>query len=146
MSNVSYIPEGVHTVTPYFLVPDGEAFMDFLKRVFDAEPGFVSKDPGGRIMHAEMKIGDSRIELGEGNSQWPAMKLNLHVYVPDSDEVYRRAMAAGAKSLREVRDEFYGDRTGGVEDPAGNIWWIATHKEDVTPEEMDRRMAAMKGA
>jgi len=141
MSVVSYIPEGFHTVTPYFIVADGPAFLAFLKQAFSAEEHFVHRTPQGRIMHAEMRIGDSIVEFGEANAEWSAMRLNNHVYVPDTDAVYRRALAAGAKSLREPKNEFYGDRSAGIEDPAGNVWWLATHIEDVTPEEMARRAA-----
>jgi uncharacterized glyoxalase superfamily protein PhnB len=84
--------------------------------------------------------------LGEGNAQWPVMRLNMHVYVPDTDATYRRALDAGAKTKREPKDEFYGDRTAGIEDPAGNIWWIATHMEDLSPAEIERRAAALPGA
>ncbi len=141
MSKVHYIPEGFHTVTPYFVVPDGPQFASFLKRAFDAEERFVSKDPGGAIMHAEMRVGDSIVEFGQANDQWPPMRLNLHVYVPDADATYRRALEAGARPVREPRDEFYGDRNAGIEDPAGNLWWIATRKENLTSEEFARRAA-----
>ena len=105
MSVVSYIPEGFHTVTPYFIVADGPAFLAFLKQAFSAEEHFVHRTPQGRIMHAEMRIGDSIVEFGEANAEWSAMRLNNHVYVPDTDAVYRRALAAGAKSLREPKNE-----------------------------------------
>jgi PhnB protein len=144
MSKIHYIPEGYHTVTPYFVVADGPAFLGFLQRVFDAQERSVFKDPAGRIMHAELHLGDSVVEFGEANSQWPPMRLNLHVYVPDTDATYRRAMEAGAKSLRDPRDEFYGERSAGIEDPAGNIWWLATRIEDVAPEEMERRAAPLQ--
>jgi PhnB protein len=146
MSKINYIPEGFHTVTPYFVVPDGPAFMNFLKRAFDAEERFISNAPDGSIAHAEMRLGDSPIEFGQANSQWPAMRLNMHLYVPDADATYRQALDAGARSIREPRDEFYGDRTAGIEDPARNIWWIATHIENVTPEELARRAAAVQTA
>jgi len=141
MSSVPYIPEGFHTVTPYFVVSDGPAFLTFLKQAFGAEERFVHRTPEGRIMHGEVRLGDSIVEFGEGSEQWPAMRLNIHLYVPDTDAVYRRALEAGAKSLREPKNEFYGDRSAGIEDPAGNIWFLATHIEDVTPEEMARRAA-----
>jgi len=129
MSNVNYIPEGFHTVTPYFVVPDGLAFAAFLQNGLGAKEISVHRDSGGRIMHAELKLGDSMLEFGEASQQWPAMKLSLHVYVPDTDAVYRQAVAAGAKTLREPRNEAYGERSAGVEDPAGNVWWIATRLE-----------------
>ncbi|MGA2131806.1 MAG: VOC family protein [Bryobacteraceae bacterium] len=141
MSQIHYIPEGFPAVIPYFVVPDGQAFASFLRRVFDAQEGFVSKTPEGAIMHAEMRISGAVIEFGQANSQAPAMRLNTHVYVPDTDTAYQRALDAGAKSVRVPKDEFYGDRTAGVEDPAGNIWWIATRVEKVSPEELARRAA-----
>jgi len=141
MGTVNYIPEGFQAVTPYFVVPDGPAFMNFLARAFGAEQISVHKTPDGAIMHAEMRLGGAIIELGQANSQWAAMRLNTHVYVPDTDATYQRALDAGAKSLRPPKDEFYGDRTAGIEDPAGNFWWIATHIENVSREELTRRSA-----
>lgn len=141
MSNVPYIPEGFHTVTPYFVVPDGMAFLAFLKGGFEAQEISIFKDPAGRIMHAQVRLGDSILEFGEANQQWPAMRLNLHVYVPDTDATYARAVQAGAKTVREPRTEFYGERSAGVEDPAGNMWWIATVVEVLTEEEISRRAA-----
>lgn len=126
MSNVNYIPEGFHTVTPYFIVADGRRFLEFLKAGLGAEEIEVYKDDNGRIMHAQLRLGDSMLEFGEATEQHPAMKLGLHVYVPDMDALYERAVAAGAKTLRSPRVEAYGERSAGVEDPAGNVWWIAT--------------------
>jgi uncharacterized glyoxalase superfamily protein PhnB len=143
MSNLSYIPEGFHTVTPYFVVPDGTAFLAFLKSAFGAEQISIYKDPGGgRIMHAQIRVGDSILEFGEASPQFPAMKLSLHAYFPDTDAVYRQAVAAGAKTLREPRTEVYGERSAGIEDPAGNVWWLATRVENVSDEEIARRMKA----
>jgi uncharacterized glyoxalase superfamily protein PhnB len=129
MSNLSYIPEGFHTVTPYFVVRDGMAFLAFLKDGLGAEEIAMYKDGEGRIMHAQVRLGDSMLEFGEAGGEWGPMKLNLHVYVPDADAAFRRAMAAGAKSLRDPRTEAYGERSAGIEDPAGNIWWLATRVE-----------------
>jgi len=126
MSNVNYIPEGFHTVTPYFIVKDGPAFLAFLKSGMGAEELSVYKDDKGRIMHAQLRLGDSMLEFGEATEQYPPMKLCLHVYVPDTDALYERAVAAGAKTVRSPRVEPYGERSAGVEDPAGNQWWIAT--------------------
>ncbi len=89
-----------------------------------------------------MKIGDSIIMMGEAAGQWKPLPSMLYVYVPDTDATYQRALQAGGRTLREPRDEFYGDRTAGVEDPCGNQWWIGTHIEDVAPEEMQRRAQA----
>jgi len=137
------VPEGYTTVTPYLCVSDAAKLIDFLKQAFDAQLLFKMDGPGGRIMHAEMTIGDSRIMLGqpEPGKETHAM---IHLYMPDADASYKRALAAGATSVREPADQFYGDRSGGVRDEFGNQWHIATHIEDVSPEEMDRRMAKMK--
>lgn len=129
MSNVNYIPEGYHTVTPYFIVADGPAFLAFLKNGLGADEISVHKDDKGRVMHAQLRLGDSMLEFGESTEQYRAMKLCLHVYVPDTDALYERAVGAGAKSVRPPRDEPYGERSAGVEDPAGNQWWIATRVE-----------------
>jgi uncharacterized glyoxalase superfamily protein PhnB len=126
MSNTNYIPEGFHTVTPYFIVKDGPAFLAFLKSGMGAEELSVYKDESGRIMHAQLRMGDSMLEFGEATAEYPPMKLCLHVYVPDTDWLYERAVAAGAKTVRSPRVEPYGERSAGVEDPAGNQWWIAT--------------------
>ncbi len=144
MSEISYIPEGFHTVTPYFIVPDATAFLAFLKDGLGAAEVSLFRDPGGRVMHAQARLGDSMLEFGEANAQWPAMRLSLHVYVPDTDAAFRRAVAAGAKSIRDPRTEFYGERSAGIEDPAGNIWWLATRVENVSEEEIARRAAAMQ--
>jgi len=142
MSDISYIPDGFHTVTPYFVVPDGAAFMTFLKNGLGAEEVSMFRGPDGRLMHAQARLGDSMLEFGEASQQWSAMRLNLHVYVPDTDAAFRRAIQAGARSLRDPRTEFYGERSAGVEDPAGNIWWIATRIEDISEEELNRRATA----
>jgi uncharacterized glyoxalase superfamily protein PhnB len=143
MSKINYIPEGFQVITPYFVVPDGPAFLTFLARVFDAQERSVHKTPDGAIMHAEVSLGGAMIEFGQANNQFPAMRLNTHVYVPDTDATYQRALDAGAKALRPPKDEFYGDRIAGIEDPAGNIWWIATHIENVSAEELERRTATL---
>jgi uncharacterized glyoxalase superfamily protein PhnB len=137
------VPAGYATVTPYLCVADAAKLIEFLKQAFDAQLLFKMDGPGGRIMHAEMTIGDSRIMLAqpEPGKETHAM---IHLYLPDTDAVYARAIAAGATSVREPADQFYGDRSAGVRDEFGNQWYIATHIEDVSPEEMDRRMAAMK--
>ena len=137
------VPQGYATVTPYLCVADAAKLIEFLKQAFEAQLLFKMDGPGGRIMHAEMTIGDSRIMLGQPAPGQETHAM-IHLYLPDADAVYARALAAGATSVREPADQFYGDRSGGVRDPFGNQWHIATHIEDVTPEEMDRRMAAMK--
>ena len=136
------IPDGYHTVTPYLIVKDPQVLIPFLEKAFGARLLSRHDGPDGRMMHAALQIGDSRVMMGQAAEQWPPMPCMLHLYVEDVDGLYRRAMEAGAESLREPVDEFYGDRAGGVADPAGNQWWIATHVEDVSPEEMKRRQTA----
>ena len=142
---VRAVPEGYHTVTPYLIVPDVQGLIDFLKQVFDAELRSQATDAEGRIMHTEVKIGDSVVMMSESSEAFAPMPAMLHVYLEDVDAAYQRALAAGATSLREPTDEFYGDRSAGVQDDAGNQWWIATHVEDVSEEEMQRRMEAERG-
>jgi PhnB protein len=139
---VKPIPEGYHTVTPFMLAKDAAKLIDFIIAAFDA----VQKhrhDVGGKVMHAEIKIGDSIIMLAEANEKWPASPSILYLYVNDVDSTYRQALQAGGTSLREPTTEFYGDRSCGVVDAFGNQWWIATHVEDVSPEELKRRQEDM---
>jgi PhnB protein len=134
------IPEGYHTVTPYLMVRDAQEEIDFLKNALGAtESHPPMKRPDGKIMHAEMKIGDSRVMFGEANEKWPATTGSLYVYVPDADAAYKRAVQAGGKSTVEPMDQFYGDRSGCVADPSGNTWWLATHKEDLSLAELQKR-------
>jgi PhnB protein len=100
------------------------------------------KRPDGSIGHAELKIGDSPLMLSEASEQCPATQAMIHLYVPNVDATYKKALAADATSVMEVADQFYGDRSGGVKDPAGNSWYVATHKEDVAPQELAKRAAA----
>jgi uncharacterized glyoxalase superfamily protein PhnB len=142
---VKPIPEGLHTVTPYLVVSGVARLIDFLKQAFDATEMHRSTRPDGTVMHAQVKIGDSPIMMGEVWGEFPAKTASLYLYVPDTDALYKRALAAGAVSIMEPMDMFYGDRNGGVRDFAGNEWWIATHIEDVPPAELERRAAeAMK--
>ncbi len=138
---VQPIPEGYHSVTPYLVMDGADEVLRFVKQVFDAEERFRMDAPGGKIGHAEVRIGDSIVMVadapatGDGGTM-PGM---LHVYVADVDTTYRKAIEAGAVSLRESEDQFYGDRVGGVKDSVGNQWWIGTHIEDVSPEDMATR-------
>lgn len=141
-TKVNPIPPGFHTVTPYLIVQGAERLIEFLKQAFGAEEIFRTNQPDGTVGHTQMQISDSMIELAEGNERWKALPCALHLYVPDTDATYRRAMAAGATSLIEPEDAFYGDRTAGVADPSGNQWFIATRQEDLTHEEMTRRAQA----
>jgi len=134
------VPEGFHTVTPYLMVRDAQATIDFLKKAFGAEESLPPmRGPDGKIMHADVKIGDSHVMLGEGNDEWPASPSALYLYVSDADAVYKQALAAGAKSTMAPMDQFYGDRSGCVKDSNGNLWWIATHKEDLSIAELKKR-------
>jgi uncharacterized glyoxalase superfamily protein PhnB len=141
-ARVRAIPEGYHTVTPYLIVEGASRLIDFMKQAFDAREVERMAMPDGTIRHAEVKVGDSMIMMGDAGGDWKAMPASLYLYVDDADATYRRALQAGATSLMEPADQFYGDRNAGVKDPVGNIWWIATHKEDVAPEEIKRRAAA----
>lgn len=141
---VKPIPEGYHTVTPYLVVPGVAKLIDFLEQAFGAQEKERHARPDGAIMHAEVKIGDSIVMMGEPMGEFKAIPAALYLYVEDVDAVYKRALEAGATSVMEPADQFYGDRNGGVKDPAGNLWWIATHIEDVSPEELARRAAALK--
>ena len=139
---VQPVPKGYHTVTPYLIVDDVAELIEFLQRAFDAEETERIPGPDGSVMHAEVRIGDSMVMLGAEREEWKAMPSMIHLYVPDADAVYAQAIAAGATSVQALADQFYGDRSGGVRGPQGNLWWISTHVEDVSPEEMEKRMAA----
>ena len=139
---VKPVPDGYHTVTPYLTVDDAAIQIEFLKSAFNAQVKYEMKDDKGNIRHAEVTIGDSVLMIGQTRDEWKSRPMSFYLYVPDVDAMYKSAVTAGGKSLQEVTTQFYGDRSGGVEDPQGNYWWIATHVEDVSPEEMGRRMKA----
>jgi PhnB protein len=141
------IPDGYHTITPALTVKDGGQAIEFYKRALGAEEIMQVPGPDGRLMHAEMKIGDSRFMLGEempdqgcrAPASVGAVSSSLYIYVQDVDKTFRRAVEGGAKALMPPTDMFWGDRFGQVEDPSGHRWGLATHKEDPSPEEMARR-------
>ena len=139
---VDPIPDGYHSATPYLTVRGAETLLDFVKAAFDAEEISRMAREDGSLAHAEVRIGDSVVMLGEANEQWPPMPSTVHLYVGDCDATYLRALEAGATSLREPTDEVYGDRMAGVRDPVGDNWWIATHVEDVSADELERRTQA----
>jgi len=143
--SVQPIPDGSHTVTPYLVVEGIPKLIEFLKQAFGAQERGRMARPDGGIMHAEVKIGDSVVMMGEPMGDSKAKPSTLYLYVEDVDAVYQRAIQAGGASVREPADQFYGDRTGGVIDPCGNYWGIGTHIEDVSHEEMAKRFAAMAG-
>jgi PhnB protein len=137
---VKPIPDGYHSVTPYLTVQGAAKVIEFLKQAFGAEIASEPfKRPDGTIMHAEVKIADSRVMISEESEMAKATPSTLYLYVPNVDSVYQQAVKAGGKKIMEPTDMFYGDRSGGVKDPSGNSWMIATHKEDVAPQEMAKR-------
>jgi uncharacterized glyoxalase superfamily protein PhnB len=138
------IPEGYSSVTPYLIVSDVDALLKFVKATFDAEVKEEHRLADGSVMHADVIIGGAHMMMGQANEQWPERRGSILVYVPDADATYARALQAGGRSLQEMTTQFYGDRSGGVEDPAGVAWWISTRVEDVTPEEMQRRSKARR--
>jgi len=153
MAKVKPIPEGYPQVTPYLCVDGASAAIEFYGKVFGATERMRMPEPDGKVGHAELQLGDSVIMLSD---EYPEMDLRgpkaiggtpvtMSVYVEDVDGVFDRAVKAGAKALRPVEDQFYGDRTGRFEDPFGHRWSVATHVEDVPPEEMAKRAAAMGG-
>jgi PhnB protein len=147
------IPEGYHTATPYLIVKGAAGAIEFYKKAFGATELLRMAQPDGKIGHAEIKIGDSPIMLADEFPEMGARSpqslggspVSILLYVEDVDRVFNQAVAAGAKVARPVKDEFYGDRIGGVTDPFGHQWYIATHKEDVAPEELKKRAAAAHG-
>jgi PhnB protein len=141
---VKPIPEGYRTYTPYYVVDGASEFIDFLKKAFAAEETLRMPAPGNRIGHAEVRIGDSMIMLADHNSEHGSKEMHGVLYVSDVDSVFKKAVAAGGKVSREPENMFYGDRIGAVTDRWGNTWSISTHVEDVSPDEMKRRMANMK--
>ena len=153
-TQVKPIPDGYEGATPYLCVHDAAAAIEFYKKAFGAVELMRMADPSGKVGHAELKIGGAIIMLSDEHPEMGAVgpktlggtPVAVMLYFEDVDAVAKRAVAAGGKLVRAVEDQFYGDRNGKLEDPYGHIWWIATHKEDVSPEEMDRRAAALHGA
>jgi PhnB protein len=153
-AKVKPVPEGYSTVTPYIMVKGAAKAIDFYKRALGAEEVYRLEMPDGRIGHAELQIGSSRLMLADEMPEMPDVAcrspqalggstVGLCIYIADVDTHFKRAIDAGAKVRRPVQDQFYGDRNGTFEDPFGHIWTIVTHVEDVSPEEMKKRMAAM---
>jgi PhnB protein len=143
MSNVNPIPSGYHTVTPYLIVADATEYIKFLKDAFDANETYRMDGPDGRVAHAEIRIGDSMIMLGGARGEWQPTTSSLYLYVEDCDALYEQALRAGGTSIQKLTTHFYGDRSGGIKDAAGNTWWIATRKEEVSPDEIQRRLATV---
>ncbi len=147
---VNPIPEGYHSVTPYLTVDGAGQAIEFYKKAFGATELFRMAGEGSKIMHAEVQIGNSRIMLGDefpemgarGPQSFGGSPVSLCIYVENVDEVFPRAISAGAKELRPLKNQFYGDRSGTLQDPFGHTWTVATHIEDVTPEDMEKRASA----
>ena len=156
MSKVSHIPQGYNSVTPYLIIKDAAKAIDYYKKVFGAKELFRMDQPNGKVGHAELQIGDSRImvadenpNMGQGHASAAsigASPVSLYLYLPDVDRVFERAVAEGAKILKPVQNQFYGDRSGFLQDPFGHLWSLATHVEDVSPQEMEERMKKLQAA
>jgi PhnB protein len=143
-------PDGYNTITPYLVVSDGAKAIEFYKKAFGATERFRMGRPDGKIGHAELQFGDSVLmlsdeclEMGAKAPQGGGLPVTLYLYMDNVDAVVDRAVSAGATLKRAVATQFYGDRSGGVEDPFGHTWYVATHVEDVSPDELQKRMAAM---
>ncbi len=143
MPKIQAIPPQYGSLTPYLVLPNCSSAIEFYKTVFNAEEIMRMPMPDGSIGHAELKIGDSILMVAAGNANWPQTSALTCLYVEDCDTVFNCAVAAGAQVIEPLSDKFYGDRSGSVADPFGQRWAIMTHKEDVPPEEMEKRMSQM---
>jgi PhnB protein len=150
---VKPVPDGYGGVTPYLIVKNAAKALDYYQKAFGAKEKFRMDKPDGKVGHAEISIGDSIVMLADefpemghvGPQSMGGTPVSLHMYVEDVDARFKQALAAGGKEKRKVQDQFYGDRSGSLEDPFGHIWHLSTHKEDLTPEEIDKRATeAMK--
>jgi PhnB protein len=140
--SAQWLPKGFHTITPNIIVDDAEPAVAFLKKALGATESYRLTMSDGKIAHCEIKIGNSILNLGASMEGWPAHGLVAQIYVEDSDALFQRAVQAGAKVMMPMTDMFFGSREGRIADPFGNVWIIATLKEEVPPEEMQRRMKA----
>lgn len=151
MSTVKAIPAGHRTVSPYLAIKDAVEALEFYKKAFGATEIYRLMIPDGRLGHAEIRLGDSIVMLsdefpeygGKAPETLGGSPVSIHLYVEDVDAIFKRALAAGAKERKPLMDQFYGDRSGQLEDPFGHLWWVATHKVDITPEEMQKRVQAI---
>ena len=153
MTKVNPIPEGYHSLTPYLSIKGAAKAIDYYKEVFGATELFRMAAPDGKIGHAEIKIGNSPLMLAD---EFPEMEfvspqtlggspIGLMIYVDDVDTMFNKAISAGATEVKPLQDQFYGDRSGTLKDPFGHVWTVATHVEDVAPEELQKRAAAAHG-
>jgi PhnB protein len=146
---VAPIPAGYHSVTPYLVLEGAAKAIEFYKHAFEAQELLRLPGPDGKIAHAEIKIGDSPVMLADAGEEFRGPRafggtpVSIMIYVEEVDRIFRQALAAGAKELRPVIDQFYGDRSGTLVDPFGHVWTVATHIEDVSMDEINRRMAKM---
>lgn len=146
---VSYVPEGYHSITPYLIVNDAPKALAFYRDAFGATEVLRLEDPQGKIMHCEFRVGDSMIMMAEECPEMGALDpqtiggtpVSLCLYVENVDETFQQALTAGATEKRGVQDQFYGDRSGTLEDPFGHTWTVATHKEDLTQDQIEQRFA-----
>lgn len=147
------IPEGHHTVTPYLAIKNAVEALEFYKKAFGATETFRLMMQDGRLGHGEIRLGDSVIMLSDEFPEYDGgaspktlggSSVCIHLYVEDVDAFFKAALSAGARERKPVMDQFYGDRSGQLEDPFGHLWWVATHKEDVSMEELKKRMQAME--
>ena len=153
MADVKPIPEGYHSVTPYLIIDGAADALEYYKKAFGAVELFRMEHEG-KIGHAEIKIGDSPIMLSDENPQegYKSPKtlggsgVGIMIYVDDVDTIFNQAIAAGGTEIKALQDQFYGDRSGTLTDPYGHVWTVATHKEDISPEEIEKRLAAFKTA
>lgn len=153
MNKVNHQAPGYHTATPYIIINGASQAIEFYKNVFGATEIMRIGAPGGKVGHAEIQIGDSRIMLSDESAEWGAFgpqkfggtPIWLMLYFPDCDAVFNKAVSLGAKVVQPPKDQFYGDRSASITDPFGHKWTIATHKEDLSPEELEKRAAACSG-
>jgi PhnB protein len=149
-AKVKPIPEGYRSITPYLCIKGAADAIEFYRKAFGATEVMRMAQPDGRVGHAELQIGDSRVMLADefpdmgfrGPHSFGGSPVHIHLYVEDVDAVVNRSVAAGAKVVRPVQDQFYGDRSGTIADPYGHVWHVATHKEDLSMDELRRRAAA----
>jgi PhnB protein len=150
-TKVKPVPDGHRTVAPYLAIKNAASALEFYKQAFGAIETYKLIIPDGRVGHAEIRLGDSLIMLadefpefgGKAPASLGGSPVSIHLYVEDVDAFVKKAVAAGARELKPVADQFYGDRSGQLQDPFGHLWWVATHKEDVAPEELQKRVRAL---